>query len=1279
MKLLKSLTVILVALQVMALARASAATVGTFTGGDPGEGLDLQGYFTYAVNVGPSGGAGKIGEANFTADNVAGVTVDANQRIGNGGWGAVNYGDTQNDKNLSYAMNSIRWALAPSVLTVTLKVEKGAEYKLQILEHEECCIGRGFNVIVNGTLEMANFRPGVLQVGDTGDFAGTKNVVGAVFTTQFIAPSETVTFVLDGPGADDPEISDRNAILAGFTLERISALTDGDADGLPDEWELKIFGNLDQKGTDDADLDGLTNAEEYTAGTDPTNADSDGDSLNDGDEVHTHKSSPLTTDTDGDGLNDAFEVRITHSDPTKVDSDGDGTSDPNEFMVGTNPADPASEPVLTSVGVVTGGDPGEGLDLSGVFVYALAIGAGDDANVQVGDALFAPLSLDEVPGATLTAVNGAANWYNVVYGDSEADLNLAIATSSIRYQGPTVDLALDNLEVGAQYKLQLMFGEACCNRGFGIYVDGQLIVKRFNPGIVQGGIGNLRQEAMISHTFFAKSTSLLIRLDVTGSGFPDPNPILNAATLERVAAQADSDGDGLPDDWEKLYFGNLAQGATGDLDGDGLTSTEEYLAGTDPTKADTDGDGLTDKEEVTAGSSPRFPDTDGDNLSDSDEVKVHKTNPAKLDTDDDTLSDFAEINTHGTDPNKADTDGDGVLDGLEIILGTNPLVADRPGLTSAGIVKGGDAGEGLDLDGTFLYALAIGAPDGQAVRVRDAEFLSLSVDEVPGATLLAQNRIENWYPVVYGDTENDLNLALATSSIRWSDGNSATLPYVELTLENLEVGAEYKVQLMFGEECCNRGWDIFFDNKLVVKDFNAGVVQGGIGSRKQEAVVTYLYFAKTTSMVIRLDGRATTPAFTDHNAIFNAATVEKIAAAADTDADGLPDEWEKFFFGNLNQNGGGDPEGDGLTNAQEYLLGSDPLVSEPNRDSDGDGLTDVDEIKIHKTDPSKADTDGDGLPDGAEVKTHKTDPAKADTDGDGLSDSAEINFGTDPLVAEPPTKVTNAQKGIITGGDPGEGLDLQGNFAYAFNVGANPLPQPAQAGDAVFTADNAPGIRVIARNSIPGWLPTIDTGDTPADNVIDAVLMSIRYDSNPRPKVILDVVPGSKYKLQLVFAEACCDNRGYNIIVDGQVVGENFAPAAEQGGLGSNQGAVFSAEIETQRDKLVIALDGYGVTDPALIDRNAILNGATLEILSGGQLATPARFTGIKVEAAGVTLTFNTTAGRSYAVQYKKALTDANWTDVAPNIPATGTSTIYTDNDPTRRGSATGYYRVRSL
>jgi len=44
----------------------------------------------------------------------------------------------------------------------------------------------------------------------------------------------------------------------------------------------------------------------------------------------------------------------------------------------------------------------------------------------------------------------------------------------------------------------------------------------------------------------------------------------------------------------------------------------------------------------------------------------------------------------------------------------------------------------------------------------------------------------------------------------------------------------------------------------------------------------------------------------------------------DTDADSLPDAWETTNFGNLNQNGAGDPDKDGLTNLQEYIFGSDP-------------------------------------------------------------------------------------------------------------------------------------------------------------------------------------------------------------------------------------------------------------------------------------------------------------------------------------------------------------------
>jgi hypothetical protein len=53
--------------------------------------------------------------------------------------------------------------------------------------------------------------------------------------------------------------------------------------------------------------------------------------------------------------------------------------------------------------------------------------------------------------------------------------------------------------------------------------------------------------------------------------------------------------------------------------------------------------------------------------------------------------------------------------------------------------------------------------------------------------------------------------------------------------------------------------------------------------------------------------------------------------------------------------------------------------------SDGDGLSDAEEIRVYGTNPKKADTDNDGLSDGAEVRLG-TNPIDADTDGDGAKD-----------------------------------------------------------------------------------------------------------------------------------------------------------------------------------------------------------------------------------------------------------------------------------------------------
>jgi hypothetical protein len=72
----------------------------------------------------------------------------------------------------------------------------------------------------------------------------------------------------------------------------------------------------------------------------------------------------------------------------------------------------------------------------------------------------------------------------------------------------------------------------------------------------------------------------------------------------------------------------------------------------------------------------------------------------------------------------------------------------------------------------------------------------------------------------------------------------------------------------------------------------------------------------------------------------------------------------------------GDDDGDGITNAEERLAGSDPL----NPDTDGDGTLDGAEIGPDPTNP--IDSDGDSIPDYRE-------PGGNDRDDDGIPDDQD--------------------------------------------------------------------------------------------------------------------------------------------------------------------------------------------------------------------------------------------------------------------------------------------------
>ena len=118
--------------------------------------------------------------------------------------------------------------------------------------------------------------------------------------------------------------------------------------------------------------------------------------------------------------------------------------------------------------------------------------------------------------------------------------------------------------------------------------------------------------------------------------------------------------------------------------------------------------------------------------------------------------------------------------------------------------------------------------------------------------------------------------------------------------------------------------------------------------------------------------------------------------------------------------GARDSDGDGLTNYQEFLRGTDPS----NPDSDGGGATDGWEVNYGLDPTSRADdlidTDGDGWSNYKEFIVG-TDPTNKDTDNDGIIDS------TDPHPLIPDGDWINAPGGFANGqGGTGSPVDGTG-------------------------------------------------------------------------------------------------------------------------------------------------------------------------------------------------------------------------------------------------------------
>jgi hypothetical protein len=427
---------------------------------------------------------------------------------------------------------------------------------------------------------------------------------------------------------------------------------DSDGDGMPDGWEVDY--DFDPLVSTDANLDfdgdGLSNLEEFQAGT-----------------------NPLITDTDTDGMPDNWEVQYgfdpLNSLDAVIDSDLDNLTNLEEFQFGTHPLlnDTDSDGCLDGWEVDYGFDPLNGAD------------ATEDTDLdeltnleefQYGThPLLNDTDADGMPDGwevhnSLDPLVGNAN------GDPDTDGLINLAEFNVGTDPQNPDSDNDGLTDGEEVINSTDPLDADSDDD-GLSDGDEIHIHSTDPNDADSDDDDLTDgDEINTHATDPNDTDSdddgLIDGDEVNIYSTDPN-------------NADSDGDGLSDGNEINSYSTDPNDA--DSDDDGLTDGDEINThSTDPNNADSDDDGLTDGDEINIhGTDPNDADSDDDGLSDGDEIDTHSTDPNDADSDDDGLTDGEEINTHTTDPNDADSDDDGITDGQEIIDGTDPLDASDPG------------------------------------------------------------------------------------------------------------------------------------------------------------------------------------------------------------------------------------------------------------------------------------------------------------------------------------------------------------------------------------------------------------------------------------------------------------------------------------------------------------------------------------------------------------------------------------------------------------------------
>jgi hypothetical protein len=408
---------------------------------------------------------------------------------------------------------------------------------------------------------------------------------------------------------------------------QVFGLRDRDKDDMPDWFEFLFSGSeTDMKALEDTDIDELFNLTEYRCGTSPLDVDTDGDFVLD-----------ALQDFDGDGLNNLAE-QDAGSDPRYRDTDDDGFTDAWEVAYGSDPADALSPAKMRALQLDGSAEAfvrapqSERLNLRGfdlsAWVYPTATPPSNGVaeiivrEVQTGVYNYR-LALDNQRRLfmTFTASDLSTN-VTLVAPDLRA---LPLNTwTHVRGQFDAAAGTLQLIQNGAPVAFvntsrrpaQNGWGpvNTLMGRGLKGYLDAVLIKGspetvldyRFDDDTsdtgtaASGTSGTFGPQAWHHGQVqdFAAANS-----NIWSVSWRDAGTLVGAAKIIKLGADGwtlitgsltDTDGDGLPDDWE---IANGLNPLSVDTDGDGTLDPDE----------DFDGDGVSNADELLLGTDPLIP------------------------------------------------------------------------------------------------------------------------------------------------------------------------------------------------------------------------------------------------------------------------------------------------------------------------------------------------------------------------------------------------------------------------------------------------------------------------------------------------------------------------------------------------------------------------------------------------------------------------------------------------------------------------------------------------